>query len=195
MKKRLFIALGASEVAEAAQVYLKKLRINFKDREIDVLWTPVDNWHITLHFLGETSAGKITEIIQRLKKVCETSPPFKLKISDFGAFPDPHEARVVWMGVQRSQALLDLQSAIENSLAEMGFAPEDKDYWPHLTVGRLRNHKNIVDALSPVVRKKVGSLLVSNVRLYESTLSAPYSRYEVLEKIQLSGAKPDAEAL
>ena len=193
MKKRLFIALGASEIAEEAQVYLKKLRINFKDRDIDILWTPHDNWHITLHFLGETSAGKIPEIIQRLQKVCETSVPFKLKISDFGAFPDPHEARVVWMGVQRSQALLDLQSSIENSLSQMGFAPEDRDYWPHLTIGRLRNHKNIVDALSPVVRKKVGAFSVTDIRLYESTLSAPYSRYEVLEKFQLSGANPEVE--
>lgn len=193
MKKRLFIALGASEVADQAQVYLKKLRINFKDREMDVLWTPPDNWHITLHFLGETSAGKIPEIIQRLQKVCEVSPPFKLKIADFGAFPSPQEARVVWMGVQRSQALLDLQSSIENSLSEMGFAPEDRDYWPHLTIGRLRNHKNIVDALSPVVRKKVGAFQVADIRLYESTLSAPYARYEVLEKFQLSGVNPEAE--
>lgn len=188
MKKRLFIALGAADIGEAAQVYLKKLRINFKDRDIDVLWSPVDNWHITLHFLGETSAGKITEIVERLKKVCEMSAPFKLKIADFGAFPSPQEARVVWLGVQRSQSLLDLQSSIENSLAEMGFPPEDRDYWPHLTIGRLRNHKNIVDALSPVVRKKVGALKVTNVRLYESTLTAPYARYEVLENFALTGS-------
>lgn len=191
MKKRLFIALGASEIADEAQVYIKKLRINFKDRDIDILWTPIDNWHITLLFLGETSSGKITEIVQRVKQVCAASPVFKLKIADFSAFPDVHEARVVWMGVQRSQALLDLQSALEIALASLGFAPEDRDYWPHLTVGRLRNHKNIVDALSPVVRKKVGSLKVTEVRLYESTLSAPYPKYDVLEKFELTGVKAE----
>jgi 2'-5' RNA ligase len=187
MKKRLFVALGATEIAAAAQVYMKKLKINFSQREIDVQWVPSDNWHITLHFLGETAAGKISEIEQHLAEICRQSPVFKLKISNFGAFPDPHEARVVWAGVQRSQALLDLQSAVEASLAPMGFAPEDRDYWPHLTVGRLKNHKNVVDALSPVVRKSLGSLEVKEVRLYESQLVGPYPRYVVIGRHFLGG--------
>jgi 2'-5' RNA ligase len=187
MKKRLFIALGASEIYKDAQPYLKKLKINFNEKEVPVQWVPEENWHITLVFMGDTAVEEIPKIKEALEKVCQKAQSFKLHISDFGGFPDTHQARVVWAGVQRSQALLNMQSAIEAELNSVGFkVTEDQDYWPHLTIGRLRNKKNIVDSLSPVVRKQIGNLYVTEVRLYESTLAQPYPKYNVLETFSLS---------
>jgi RNA 2',3'-cyclic 3'-phosphodiesterase len=185
LKKRLFIALGASDIYKEALPYIKKLKTNFGQKEISVQWVPEDNWHITLVFLGETSVELIPKIKERLLSVCHKSQTFKLHISDFGGFPDTQGARVVWLGVQRSQALLNLQTEIETELSKFGLMPEAREYWPHLTVGRLRNKKSIVDAISPVVRKKVGDLYVDEVRLYESTLAQPYPKYEILEKFSL----------
>lgn len=186
MKKRLFIALGASEIYKEALPYIKKLKTNFGQKEISVQWAPEDNWHITLVFLGDTAVEKIPQIKELVREVCQNSSSFKLHISDFGGFPDTHAARVVWLGVQRSQALLDLQSQLESRISEVGFQTESRDYWPHLTVGRLRNKKNITDAISPVVRKNIGNIYIKEVRLYESTLAQPYPRYEILEKFSLS---------
>jgi RNA 2',3'-cyclic 3'-phosphodiesterase len=185
LKKRLFIALGATDIYKEALPYLKKLKTNFGQKEIGVQWVPEDNWHITLVFLGDSQAEVIPKLNENIQKACEDFKSFKLNVSDFGGFPDDHQARVVYLAVQRSQALLDLQSKIEAGIAELGFKPEDRDYRPHLTVGRLRNKKNITDAISPVVRKNIGDLYVTEVRLYESTLSQPYPRYEVIEKFTL----------
>jgi 2'-5' RNA ligase len=191
LKKRLFIALGASEIYKSAEPYIKKLKVNFGQKEISVQWAPEDNWHITLVFLGETEEDRIPALKDSISKVCQNSESFKLHISDFGGFPDVHQARVVWLGVQRSQSLLNLQSYIEAEITGLGFKEEGRDYWPHLTVGRLRNKKNIVDAISPVVRKNVGDLYVSEVRLYESTMVQAFPRYEVLEKFSLkNGLSP-----
>lgn len=110
MKKRLFVALGASEIYKESLVYIKKLKVNFGQKEIGVQWVPQENWHITLVFIGEVPTEKIEDIKESLKKACRASKPFKLHMSNFGGFPDLHQARVIWMGVQRSQALLDLQS-------------------------------------------------------------------------------------
>ncbi len=193
MKKRLFVALGASDIYKKALPYIKKLKTNFGQKEISVQWVPEDNWHITLVFLGETSVDIIPQLKEHLLNVCRKSQTFKLHISDFGGFPDSQAARVVWLGVQRSQALLNLQTEIEAETAKLGFSPESRDYWPHLTVGRLRNKKSIVDAISPVVRKNIGDLYINEVRLYESTLAQPYPKYEILEKFSLFSGESTME--
>lgn len=192
MSKRLFVAVAADSLYSAALPYVKKLKTSFGQKDIDVQWAPQENWHITLMFLGEIQAPQISAIAEALQTVSAQTPAFKLKIHDFGAFPDPHKARVIWMGVQRSQALLNLQSSVELSLRELGFSVDDREYWPHLTIGRLRNHRHVVDALSPVVRKDIGKLQVTELVLYESFLGGPYPKYKALQKFVFQGVPAEA---
>lgn len=197
MKKRLFIAIGASSIFKEAEVYVKKLKVNFSKKEIEIQWSPIDNWHITLVFLGSTDGEVIPGLKEGLKAACEKIASFKLKLSDFNAFPEKRDARVVWIGVQKSQNLLNLQSAVETACQKLGFTFEDREYKPHMTLGRLRNHRNVTDAMSPVERKSVGVLQVEKVILFESVGGPPFPRYSPIEvfKLQTEGPDTDSEIL
>ncbi|HUN45346.1 MAG TPA: RNA 2',3'-cyclic phosphodiesterase, partial [Stellaceae bacterium] len=45
---------------------------------------------------------------------------------------------MLWVGVEKSQALLQLQGKVENALQRAGIPPEGRRYSPHVSLARLR---------------------------------------------------------
>jgi 2'-5' RNA ligase len=184
--KRLFIAIATHEgLEESASAIVKKLRINADQKQLEIRWVPGNNYHVTLHFLGSTAPEKLAEIETLLTEVAMSTAPFKLKISDVGAFPDDSASRVLWFGVQNSKALRSLQGNIASRFSSSG--REEREYSPHMTIGRLRNPHRTKDLLSPFVRKTLGKILVEEIVLYESVGSVPFPVYKPLKKFRLTG--------
>ncbi|GIL16993.1 MAG: RNA 2',3'-cyclic phosphodiesterase [Oligoflexia bacterium] len=179
--KRLFVALSASKGIEVqATQLIKKLKQGSDQKEIDVRWSRPENLHVTLLFLGETQESEIPKIKNAIQQVVDKLEPFSLKVENISAFPDVNSGRVVFIQVQRSQKILDLVTALEQSL---GY-PESTNYVPHMTIGRLRNPKSVKDMISPFVRKKFGKISVDEIILYESIQAGPYPVYKVIERFQ-----------
>lgn len=177
--KRLFIAISATEgIKNEAQQMLKKLRINADRRELDVKWSKLENLHITLSFLGNVEESRLFEITAAMNRAASKVTAFALSIRGMNGFPSLHSARSIYLDVQRSQYLLNLQSAIEAEMNELGFQLDDRNYVPHLTMGRFRNPRSVEDMISPFVRKQVGKIEVSEIVLYESIQSGPYTVYK-----------------
>lgn len=184
--KRLFIAISANfEVQNQIQAILKKLRINSDRKEVDVKWSKPENLHITLSFLGNVEDEKISLVCQAMTAAAEKVNTFSLSIRGLSGFPSQHSARSVYFDVQRSQSLLNLQSALEAELNQIGFKLDDRNYVPHLTIGRLRNSKSIEDMISPFVRKQVGKIEVKEIVLYESIQASPYTVYKKIAAVQI----------
>lgn len=187
--KKLFIAIATSEGLEnSASQIIKKLRITADQRHIDIRWTPTENFHVTLVFLGGTQEDKIPEVEGVMQEVASQHPPFSLKISDVGAFPDEFRSRVLWFGVQNSKALRALQGELSQKFQDKKYPMESREYSPHLTIGRLRNPHKTKDLTSPFVRKKIAKILIQNIVLYESVGSAPFPVYKALKTFSLTGA-------
>lgn len=187
MKKRLFVAIRCDQGIEKEILpIMKKLKINADQHELDIRWTPPENFHVTLLFLGETSVENIPALEAKIREVCEQHAPLSLKISGLGAFPDDFSSRVIWLGVQNSRALRGLQQDLHTAI----FKQEGAGYEPHLTLGRLRNPHKTRDLLSPFVRKSIGKVNVTEVVLYESLLKQPFPIYRPLVSFPLS-AEPE----
>jgi 2'-5' RNA ligase len=194
--KKLFVAIATHQgLEDSAAPIIKKLRINAEQKEIEIRWVPGKNYHVTLHFLGNIHLDTIPEIENTLAEIASETPPFKLKISDMGAFPDDSASRVVWFGVQNSKALRALQETLAERLAHVSYSREKHEFSPHLTVGRLRNPHRTKDLLSPFVRKSLAKISVSEIVLYESTGDAPFPVYKPLKLFQLEGIAdaPDSD--
>ncbi len=102
-------------------------------------WTPVEQMHLTLRFLGETTPAQRTQLAARLAAVVAGYRPFELTVGDVGCFPRWQAPRVLWLGIQgASQVLGALQAEVEQVVQEAGFAPEERPFAPHLTVARLQ---------------------------------------------------------
>lgn len=191
-QKRVFIAIGASDpLAKSFLPFQKKLRIGADQKEYDIKWTPGENYHVTISFIGETSEEKIKQIEAAMIKVATNICPFDLKIHGMGGFPEIHEARVAWLGVQNKKNLNQLKQSIEDELnltLQMHFG--ESNYMPHLTVARLKNPKNIRDWLSPFIRKDFGIIHVDKIILYESIQTGYFPIYKPIFSVHLSGEEP-----
>ena len=126
---RLFTAL---EIPRDAALSLSLLRGGLPGAR----WIDVENYHLTLRFIGDVEGHVADEIANALDRV--RRPAFSLALSGVGAFGSrkPH---AVWAGVVPSPELGALQAEIERICKRMGIPADPRKFMPHVTLARLRN--------------------------------------------------------
>jgi len=101
-------------------------------------WVSPESIHLTLKFLGNIDSGRVDEILSAMEKAAEGILPFNLRIEGTGAFPNPGRAQVVWVGLGGGiETLSRLQKSVEEKLAKLGYAAENRAFTPHLTLARV----------------------------------------------------------
>jgi 2'-5' RNA ligase len=145
---------------------------------------PAANWHLTLRFLGATTADQRASIIQHLR-AAELGAAFELGFGGLGAFSRPRSARVLWMGLadgaERMQALARMA---EDAARVAGFAPEEKPFKPHLTLSRIQPPRDVTRAIADVPPLDL-RMPVREVILFRSHLGGGPPRYEAVERFGL----------
>lgn len=154
---RTFIAI---ELPHTWQVALADLQATWQqqDRQIadQVRWVAPENVHLTLKFLGDVPVSKITTLQTTLTALCQSQTPFQLTMGSPGVFPNPSRPRVLWVGLTGDLPHLQhLAQVIEQGLIPLQFAPERREFSPHLTLGRVR------DTATPEQRQRIGHLVTS----------------------------------
>jgi RNA 2',3'-cyclic 3'-phosphodiesterase len=184
--KRLFIGvqINSSLQSDLKQVFVKLKQIA-QTHDYNIRWSPEENWHITLQFLGNTEEALIPKLYDAIDEVARVYKSFKVRASGVSGFPEERRARVIYAGVSRTQELLNLQTSIEEATLPLGFKPEDREYSPHITLGRLRSAGSISDLISPFVRKKFSDFKLTELTLFESTLRGTFPHYEPLHRVKL----------
>lgn len=186
--KRLFVGISFdSRLTSLIEDTLKKLKTFADKKDFDIKWTPLSNLHLTLKFLGDVDVDGIPSIEGTLSDIAAKLPPMRLKVRGLGGFPEEKQARVIWVGVQNKNTLQELHSLIEDSFVRLGFESTSQEYTPHVTIGRLRNKKNIQDLISPFVRKEFGKAELIKLQLFESHLQGQVPIYRSLSEFQLNG--------
>lgn len=137
--QRLFIALP---LPEAVQIVLSQLAAPLPD----VRWTPREQLHVTLRFLGDVDTAKISTMVERLSTV--HVEPFLLPVEGVGAFPPKGTPRVVWSGLGSGHPRLhQLRKQIDDALLHLGLDFDVRTFHPHVTLGRCS------DDAAPAVAK------------------------------------------
>jgi 2'-5' RNA ligase len=182
---RTFIAIDLSE-----EIYrrLDEVAHNLQERlsGVPIRWVPVRNIHVTLKFLGDVSNKNLEVLKKLLESEAHGHSPFEISVGDLGAFPSERRPRVLWAGVEAPQELTALQHGIEAETARLGYAPEDRPFSPHLTLGRVGRNANSQDLrrVGEVLKTyKVGFLgatRIGAVHLYRSDLQPGGAVYSQL---------------
>lgn len=192
---RLFYALKIDlEQVPEIKNSLRKLKKDAVAKEWEFRFTPPENLHITLNFLGEVSEADLPKLTGIGRSVAAAHSAFALKISGFDAFPELQHARVIWAGVQNKKNLQALFEDFEKKLQFLNRTPEHS-YIPHLTLARLRNPHSVKNFLSPFLRKSFGSIECNVIGLYKSEQRGLYPHYELIESFSLKPAEetPDLD--
>ena len=96
-------------------------------------WSPEENYHLTLRFIGEVDRGFAEDLAEALSHV--DGEEFEFAVGSLGSFGGARP-RAVWAGVARSEALAALRRRVESALVRAGLPPEERKFTPHVTLAR-----------------------------------------------------------
>ena len=104
-----------------------------------VRWTPAENIHLTLRFIGETDDAKAERFATALARV--RVEPFILPVGGIGLFPTRGPAKVLWAGVGNGHTrLYQLRKQVDEALLGVDTTILMPGFHPHFTVGRIGDH-------------------------------------------------------
>ncbi len=171
---RLFVAL---EIPREAALSLSLLRGGLHGAR----WIDVENYHITLRFIGDVDAPTADELVNALDRIRRSA--FELSLVGMGSFGSkkPHS---LWAGVSASPDLMALQGEIERLCQRLELRPDPRRFTPHVTLARLRNPRvrDVVEYLSQRSNFHVGPFTVGQFVVLssrEAVGGGPYVTEEI----------------
>jgi 2'-5' RNA ligase len=185
---RTFIALN---LPANERYVLEQALAPARQHGLPVRWTEPNGLHLTLKFLGEIDDSQVQPVADALQQVSARNDWLTLRIAGFGAFPSLRRASVLWVGVTADPRLLALQRDLEETLAPLGYASEERAFRPHLTVARTQR-----GARAPDVSRLADEfdydrkVAVHTVDLMLSRPGPSGSRYEALVQTTLGKGGP-----
>ncbi|MGQ9518479.1 MAG: RNA 2',3'-cyclic phosphodiesterase [Candidatus Fervidibacter sp.] len=190
MAIRSFIAL---EISEDVREQLASLLMRLHQTNAAVKWVELENLHLTLKFLGEISSEQVEVIAETLGQVARSVEPFPFTVKGVGGFPDLRRPRVLWVGVEATPSLMNLQRLVEQAMEGLGFAPEGRSFHPHITLGRVKAMTGIdkVKAiLSEHSNTEFGVVLADRLVLFRSDLSREGPTYTPIAVLPFAKPSP-----
>ncbi|MCX6565522.1 MAG: RNA 2',3'-cyclic phosphodiesterase [Candidatus Aminicenantes bacterium] len=151
-------------------------------------WANFGDLHVTLKFLGEIEESCLLAIGEAVRTVAAETPIFPLTVAGTGAFPPlSRHPRVLWIGLEDSPMLLDLQGRLDNALEALGFPRDQRPFHPHLTAARVKSAEvpcMLLDRLAKDDGALFGNMEVREIVVYQSILRPGGAEHRPL----LSGA-------
>ncbi|MDP9234003.1 MAG: RNA 2',3'-cyclic phosphodiesterase [Actinomycetota bacterium] len=149
-------------------------------------WTSESNQHITVKFLGSTPSERLAEVAEVCADVAARHASAEVHLNGLGAFPSLRRARVLWMGIDDPDGVLQrVAGALDRGFEALGYAREPRVYTPHLTLARMKSPAPIRGPL-PVMPTQLSPFSIDHLTLYRSRLSPRGAVYEVLERFALA---------
>ncbi|HBE73279.1 MAG TPA: RNA 2',3'-cyclic phosphodiesterase [candidate division Zixibacteria bacterium] len=184
---RCFVAL---EVPADIQEILGRASARLAGSGADVGWVKPENIHLTLKFLGEIPQGRALQVGMAVSRLKGRIGPVPAALGGLGAFPVLHKPRVVWAGLsQGTEECGRVFAAVEGELADMGFQREEREFSPHLTLGRVRSDRNVGELVKLIGETGLEPVEFSlkALTLMKSSLTPQGSVYEPMNTAYLAG--------
>jgi len=152
-----------------------------------------ESLHVTLAFLGQRPEGEIEQIAEVVRESAGPAP--WVELLDPVQRPPRGRARLYALPVH-SPGTESLQAGLAQKLVEGGFyEPEERPFWPHVTVARVRNEARgskrpavVSDPPRKLPEGMSEAFLGVRLALYRSDLQPTGARYVPLAQVELPGA-------
>ena len=149
---RLFIAIQFNdEIIEA----LNDLQEDLRDQGMEGHYSPLENLHLTLAFIGEY--GDPEEVMDALEE--SDFRPLSISLEGVGSFGD-----TFWAGISENRALMSYVKRLRKVLSDHGIPFDRKRFNPHITLVRKAVYNKGLPAVS-IYNKE---MLVERISLMRS---------------------------
>ena len=144
--------------------------------------------HLTLKFLGDTEEALVPKLVDAMRRSVAGVAPFTVRIVGTGAFPNLRRMRVLWVGMEGGQPLVDIARRLEAETEPLGYPREGRDFSPHVTLARVKGGGNLDRArqvLEAHAKDAYGEFAIDRVRLKKSVLTPQGPIYSTVEEVPL----------
>lgn len=150
-----------------------------------IIWFPVNNYHLTLQFLGgNIEQQKVADIAASMPTwFAEGMSFFEAEIKGIRLFPNTRAPHTIVASLQNTLLLQCLVREIEEQLKPFGFNRSKQAFRPHISLGKI---PKIVDAETITLPSDLQNchdikLTVDQLILYKSELTNSFPCYSVLQ--------------
>jgi 2'-5' RNA ligase len=98
-------------------------------------WIDVENYHLTLRFIGDIDERTANDVYSSLERV--RRPPLTVTLNGLHTFGGD-KPRAIVAKAKAEAPLIELQAEQERLLRRIGIPPEPRKFVPHITLARLR---------------------------------------------------------
>ena len=164
---RLFIAIPLpTDVRRAVcAVQTRLMELGAQGR-----FVPQENFHITLHFIGNSNA--LSDAVDAIREAVYDIRPFVLRLGGYGSFGG-ERGKTAYLSVTGDLSELNrLYETLESALWERGFSKNRGRLTPHITLGRNVAGDETFDAGA-----QKAAFTVPAIVLYESARVGDAMRY------------------
>jgi 2'-5' RNA ligase len=183
---RLFIAIPLPEFLKDALQECQEWLSSYPEMKAINNWIEPSNMHITLHFLGDISPQKISQI-QKIIKETQAKFPLTLTMKEIGTFEDNNLPDVLWVGILKNEALSNLYQKLAQQLESIDLKIENtnvESYNPHVALAYIRTDdetkKTIQERLKKIMVGEIGVWDSNEIELISSTQNKEDSVYKVI---------------
>ncbi|HYV94271.1 MAG TPA: RNA 2',3'-cyclic phosphodiesterase [Chitinophagales bacterium] len=143
-----------------------------------IRFTPIENLHITAHFLGTTSEEKIPEMLQRAKQISESTSSFELKLDSFKTIFQKKKPVMIWAQFEENFSYENLCLKLREAFP----TGENRNPNPHATLARIKQLKQL--PFEPPKAKSF-SFVTDSLELFESLTHPEGAEYKLIERWKL----------
>ena len=184
---RSFIAIDLPEETRRA---LAEIQEQLKRSRAGVRWLKPASIHLTLKFLGNILPAQVDDIAAAAAQLLRGEPTITLCAAGLGCFPSPRKPRVIWVGLRGEvERMVNIQAGLERVLEPLGFVREKRSFQPHLTIGRVKDHRRLqalIDAMATLDMEPFNSFDADEIILYKSDLRPTGAIYTKLHRMPLA---------
>jgi RNA 2',3'-cyclic 3'-phosphodiesterase len=134
-KLRLFVAYP---LPQELWSYAEQVRRN-NAAITNLRWTPHQNLHITVFFLGEVEEADLEKIKDKIRNEVFRAMPFKPVFEKISAQKGRRHSGMIWMKFLKDEKFSSLYNELKKSLEEFMLHPATiHDPIPHITIARWK---------------------------------------------------------
>lgn len=183
-KIRTFLAVPFSETYQAE---FERLLKAFESHAREIKFVNPAQVHLTIYFFGSIEPARIESLKIFFRNLASRFRPFEVHLKDMGAFPNFKRPRVLWVGLAGEiQELKNLKEACDLELVRLGFAIEEREFKPHLTLGRVKEGSRLQIELPGYLQNYVHEKKhrIHEIVLYQSQLTPKGPVYTPIERFE-----------
>ena len=175
---RIFIALN---LPQKVKDNLERSAGEFKALSTGGNFIPKDNYHLTLHFLGEVAPSDLTFVQSAMDGVRHLPAP-ELAVAQFTVL---RASDVVCAKIRPSKELENLHDELGARLEQHGFEVEHRAYRPHVTLIRKKSFAQPFSEVTKSVTVYNKPFAACDLTLFESVFTPKGVEYHELYKVVL----------